>query len=90
VHQPYITDIEASAKETLATVDPTLYFVKYGENVWAAVKGYLEVVTAAPSRPPSPNTPACWRRGRGGLHYHHLCRHAFVAPRPRASGAIHP
>ena len=26
-------------------VDPTRYFVKYGDNMWAAVKGYLDEVT---------------------------------------------
>jgi glyoxylase-like metal-dependent hydrolase (beta-lactamase superfamily II) len=45
VHQQYIADIEASSRQALGTVDPTPYFVKYGENVWAAVKGYLDEVT---------------------------------------------
>ena len=27
------------------------YFVKYGENTWAAVKGYLDAVTAAAAAP---------------------------------------
>jgi glyoxylase-like metal-dependent hydrolase (beta-lactamase superfamily II) len=39
VHQQYIADIEAGARTALATVDPTPYFQKYGENLWAAVKG---------------------------------------------------
>jgi glyoxylase-like metal-dependent hydrolase (beta-lactamase superfamily II) len=45
VHQAYIADIEAGAREALGTVDPTPYFVKYGENAWAGVKGYLDAVT---------------------------------------------
>ena len=32
-------------------VDPTRYFVKYGDNMWAAVKGYLEEVTAVAAAP---------------------------------------
>ncbi len=41
VHQQYIADIEASARQVLTTVDPTRYFVKYGPNVWAAVRTYF-------------------------------------------------
>jgi len=51
LHQQYMTDLEASARIALATVDPTPYFQKYGGNLWAAVKGYLIAVgdaTAAP------------------------------------------
>jgi glyoxylase-like metal-dependent hydrolase (beta-lactamase superfamily II) len=45
LHQQYIADIAANARTALATVDPTPYFQKYGENSWAAVKGYLDAVT---------------------------------------------
>jgi glyoxylase-like metal-dependent hydrolase (beta-lactamase superfamily II) len=51
LHQQYIADIEAGAKEALGTVDPTPYFQKYGENVWAAVKGYLDELTDAAAKP---------------------------------------
>jgi glyoxylase-like metal-dependent hydrolase (beta-lactamase superfamily II) len=51
VHQAYIADIEASAREALGTVDPTPYFQKYGENAWAAVKGYLDAVTDTAAAP---------------------------------------
>ena len=34
LHQQYVADIAASARTALATVDPTPYFQKYGENVW--------------------------------------------------------
>ena len=40
VHQQYIADIEAGARRALGTVDPAPYFQKYGENLWAAVKGW--------------------------------------------------
>ena len=33
------------------SVEPTPYFVKYAENSWAAVKGYLDAVTAAAAPP---------------------------------------
>ena len=35
VHQQYIADTEASAREALASVDPTPYYMRYRENVWA-------------------------------------------------------
>ena len=45
LHQRFIADIESGARQALATVDPTPYFQKYGQNVWAAVAGYLDAVT---------------------------------------------
>jgi glyoxylase-like metal-dependent hydrolase (beta-lactamase superfamily II) len=51
VHQAYIADIEASAREALATVDPTPLFMRYGENAWAGVKAYLDTVTERPAAP---------------------------------------
>jgi glyoxylase-like metal-dependent hydrolase (beta-lactamase superfamily II) len=51
LHQQYIADIEAGAKEALGAVDPTPYFQKYGENVWAGVRGYLDAVTDAAAKP---------------------------------------
>ncbi|HEV7957517.1 MAG TPA: MBL fold metallo-hydrolase [Marisediminicola sp.] len=50
-HQRYIADIIASAQTALGSVDPTPYFVKYGENAWAGVRGYLDAVTAAAAEP---------------------------------------
>jgi glyoxylase-like metal-dependent hydrolase (beta-lactamase superfamily II) len=51
LHQQYVADIAASARTALGTVDPTPYFVKYGENVWAAVRGYLDAVAEAAAAP---------------------------------------
>jgi glyoxylase-like metal-dependent hydrolase (beta-lactamase superfamily II) len=51
LHQRYMADIAASSRTALDTVDPTPYFVKYGENTWAAVRGYLDSVTAAAATP---------------------------------------
>jgi glyoxylase-like metal-dependent hydrolase (beta-lactamase superfamily II) len=45
LHQAYISDIVESARGALSTTDPTPYFMKYGQNVWAGVKGYLDEVT---------------------------------------------
>jgi hypothetical protein len=41
----------AGARTALATVDPTPYFQKYGENLWAAVKGFLDAVADAAAAP---------------------------------------
>src|SRR6266699_1924318 len=49
LHQQYMADIAESCRKALDTVDLTPYFVKYGDNPWAAFKGGLEewVATAA-------------------------------------------
>jgi glyoxylase-like metal-dependent hydrolase (beta-lactamase superfamily II) len=51
LHQGYIADIESGAKAALGVVDPTPYFQKYGSNLWAAVKGYLDEVAEAAAGP---------------------------------------
>jgi glyoxylase-like metal-dependent hydrolase (beta-lactamase superfamily II) len=51
LHQQYVADIIASARASLASVDPTPYFVKYGVNAWAGVAGYLDAVTAKAAAP---------------------------------------
>ena len=51
LHQAYIADIVESARAALSTTDPTPYFVKYGQNVWAGVKGYLDEVTDTATAP---------------------------------------
>ena len=60
VHQQYMADIDASVRTALPTVDPTPYFQKYGENVWAGVKGYLDAVADTAAARSSTSTPACW------------------------------
>src|SRR4030095_5050227 len=60
VHQGYIADIEASAQEALASVDPVPFYMHYGENFWAGVKATSTPSPSAPPRPSSPSTPACW------------------------------
>ena len=51
VHQQYIADIEASARETLTSVDPVPFYVAAGENVWAGVKAHLDAVTDRAAAP---------------------------------------
>jgi len=51
LHQQYMEDIVASSRTALDTVDPAPFFVRYGENTWAAVRGYLDAVTAAAATP---------------------------------------
>ena len=50
-HRGYMADVANSSRKALDTVDPTPYFVKSGENPWAAVNGYLDAVTAAAAAP---------------------------------------
>jgi glyoxylase-like metal-dependent hydrolase (beta-lactamase superfamily II) len=51
VHQQYIADIVANIKTAMGAVDPTPYFQKYGENVWAGVKAYLDAITDSAAAP---------------------------------------
>ena len=51
LHQQYIADISEQSRIALATVDPTRYFQKYGANMWAAVKGYLDEVARTAALP---------------------------------------
>jgi glyoxylase-like metal-dependent hydrolase (beta-lactamase superfamily II) len=50
-HRQYMADIADSSRKALDTVDPTPYFVKYGENTWVAVRSYLDAITAAAAAP---------------------------------------
>jgi glyoxylase-like metal-dependent hydrolase (beta-lactamase superfamily II) len=50
-HRRYMADIADSSRKALDTVDPTPYFVKYGGNSWAAVRSYLDAITAAAAKP---------------------------------------
>ena len=40
VYQQYLTDLIDGIQKALVTIDPTPFFVKYGNNTWAAVKAY--------------------------------------------------
>jgi glyoxylase-like metal-dependent hydrolase (beta-lactamase superfamily II) len=51
VHQQYIADIEASAQEALAAVDPVPFYTAAWPNFWAGVKGHLDAVTERAAAP---------------------------------------
>jgi glyoxylase-like metal-dependent hydrolase (beta-lactamase superfamily II) len=51
VHQQYIADIEASAREALASVNPVPYYMAAGENAWAGVRAHLDAVTERAAAP---------------------------------------
>lgn len=51
VYQQYVDDIISNVKTALATVDPTPFFTKYGNNAWAAVKEYQAAQVAYASAP---------------------------------------
>ena len=82
LHQQYMADIAESSRKALDTVDLTRYFVKYGDNPWAAFKGGLEewVATAA-ARDREVHGRA---RSRRRLHREHdVPGDAVDPPRPR-------
>ena len=51
LHQQYMADIADNSRKAIDSVDPTTYFVKYGPNVWAALKGYLDEIAATAAAP---------------------------------------
>lgn len=53
VQQNYVTDLQASARSALTTLDPTPYFEKYGStgNSWAIFKTYLDAVAQQAADP---------------------------------------
>jgi hypothetical protein len=51
IHQQYIADIEASAQEALAAVNPVPFYIAGGENAWAGVKAHLDAVTERAAAP---------------------------------------
>ena len=51
LHQQYMADIAASSRQAIDSVDPTRYFVKYSDNAWAAIKGYLDEIAATAAAP---------------------------------------
>jgi glyoxylase-like metal-dependent hydrolase (beta-lactamase superfamily II) len=51
LQQQYVADLSAGARTALGTVDPTPFFVKYGNNSWAAIKGYLDAVADSAAAP---------------------------------------
>jgi glyoxylase-like metal-dependent hydrolase (beta-lactamase superfamily II) len=51
LHQQYMADIAASSRNAIDTVDPTPYYQRYGENVWAALKGLLDETARTAAAP---------------------------------------
>jgi glyoxylase-like metal-dependent hydrolase (beta-lactamase superfamily II) len=51
LHKQYMADVSQASMTALDTVDPAPYFARYGENTWAAVRGYLDAVTARAAAP---------------------------------------
>src|SRR6202050_5013435 len=51
VHQQYIADIDASAREALEAVDPVPFYTQAWPNMWAGVKGHLDAVTERATAP---------------------------------------
>ena len=51
VHQAYMADLNASVLAAMASVDPTPYFIRYGDNPWAALKVYLDKASEVAAEP---------------------------------------
>jgi glyoxylase-like metal-dependent hydrolase (beta-lactamase superfamily II) len=50
-HRQYMADIADSSRWALDTVEPTPYLGRYGENTGAAIRSYLDAITAAAAAP---------------------------------------
>jgi glyoxylase-like metal-dependent hydrolase (beta-lactamase superfamily II) len=50
-HQQYMADLDASIRTALANFDPTPIFARYGPNIWAGVKHYLDAVSRGAAEP---------------------------------------
>jgi glyoxylase-like metal-dependent hydrolase (beta-lactamase superfamily II) len=42
VYQQYVSDLLDGVRQALTAIDPTPFFIKYGNNSWAAVKAYQD------------------------------------------------
>jgi glyoxylase-like metal-dependent hydrolase (beta-lactamase superfamily II) len=51
VYQQYVSDLIDNIKLAVFAVDPTPFFVKYGNNSWAAVKAYQDAQCAYAAAP---------------------------------------
>jgi glyoxylase-like metal-dependent hydrolase (beta-lactamase superfamily II) len=51
IYQQYVADLLDGVRKALTAVDPTPFFVKYGNNSWAAVKTYQDAQVAYASAP---------------------------------------
>ena len=83
LHQQYMADIGESVRTAIDTLDPTPYYVKYGENMWAAVKAHLDEIDRRRRRTRHREVHRRARR-RGRLHREHDVLGDGVDPaRPR-------
>ena len=51
LHQQYMSDLVESSRKAIVSVDPTPYFVKYGQNSWAGLKGLLDEIARTAAKP---------------------------------------
>jgi len=51
VYQQYLNDLVDGVTQSLSAIDPTPFFVKYGNNSWAAVKAYQDAQIEYASAP---------------------------------------
>ena len=47
----YINDLVATARATMASLDPTPFFQQYGNNAWGLFKAYLDAASAQTATP---------------------------------------
>ena len=51
LHMQYMQDVVESSNKAIAAVDAIPYYIKYGQNSWAAVKGLLDETARTAAKP---------------------------------------
>ncbi|HEX6656540.1 MAG TPA: hypothetical protein VF065_00580, partial [Ilumatobacter sp.] len=51
IYQQYVADLIDNIERAIVAVDPTPFFVRYGNNTWAAVKAYQDAQIEFASAP---------------------------------------
>ena len=51
LHQQYMADVAESSRQVIDSFDPTPYFVRYGDNLWAAFREGLDEMARAAAAP---------------------------------------
>jgi hypothetical protein len=64
LQKQYVADLQASARATVASLDPTPFFQKYGPtgNSWAIFKAYLDAASQQAADPIVAKYTANWQR----------------------------
>jgi hypothetical protein len=89
LHQQYMADVADSTRKAIDSVGATRYFAEYGENAWAAVKGYVDEIASTAAAPVIEKYTGVIAAADVFAESHDLPGDAVhpARPRPRLAGA---